>query len=391
MRWVLKQTVNAPPYYYDNVNPQCAITPLGNKFVAYTYGEYDSGYENIMTFTHNGTEWSYINTFAPTVVNKKLCSMAISNNGLVLYFCPGGASSVGIQVFDWIGGVWVRRVSNICIPSDTCTVYGHAMALNPDNTVMVVVGGTLQSGSSFYNYVYTFDWNGSSWIYRNRVQSYNINYLTNGFICKVTFFSDSQKIVLLNPVETVLAKGAVRTYQNSGGNWSEVPLSVITTTTGGFRRGCLSMTYSNRLYTMDVNYHLLPIVMYDWDESTNKFVSVTMPLPSRNTDVSGVACCSITDGRLVVIGYRNTDGFGFLYSYESFDNMLRGVIKYNERLSDRIHDIEVYEVGSETLLTSGKSKSDGTFLIDVPIPNVDYPVNVKVYDNNLIYGETLDE
>lgn len=386
MFWEQKQITAIAGYSHDCNNSHLVMTPDGTKAVIFVYDYYGGISDTLLTYTHNGVQWTYVNSYQPTVENRRLCSIALSSDGLVLYLGVGGSSSVGIQVFDWTGGVWVKRTTNICVPTDVCSYYGYGMSLSPDNNTMVICGSTAYS-NRYYSYVYTFDWNGSSWTYRYRFQGNDIRYINNGYGNRTSFFSDNQKLVVSNVNEYTLNKGTLRTYINNSGVWTEITTGLIIKNTGYFYQGGLSLTDDDKLYLMEYNYYLLPLFAYQWSNETSSFSLVSVNAEANDSYALLTGSCCRNGRRILLFSYRTATGLTYVAGYTLFDTTIRGIIKYNSKVSDRIHDIEVFKYGQSTVLVTSKSNRDGTFSIELPIKD---NVTIKIYDNPHVLGEILE-
>lgn len=98
-------------------------------------------------------------------------AVALSNNGLVMAvgarLWDGAVSNQGtVYTFDWNGHSWIERAQKI-IASDFSSndYFGSSVALSGDGTVMVV-GSPLWDGVFLSNVglVYVFNWNGTEWV-----------------------------------------------------------------------------------------------------------------------------------------------------------------------------------------------------------------------------------
>jgi hypothetical protein len=75
----------------------------------------------------------------------------------------------GVYTYDWNGSSWVQRGS-VLVPGDPggSDLFGTDVALNSDGTVLAV-GAPLWDSGADQGAAYVFDWNGSSWVQRSRI------------------------------------------------------------------------------------------------------------------------------------------------------------------------------------------------------------------------------
>lgn len=139
-------------------------------------------------------------------------SVSLSRDGTVLAVGATEWDGVGtnegkVYTYDWNGTQWVERATIVeGLASDA---FGRGVALNSDGTILVVGASWYDNTVTWSGCVYTYDWNGSSWVQR-------------GSRLLASDAGDSDEYgcsVVLNSAGTVMAVGALAhdgTYTDEG-------------------------------------------------------------------------------------------------------------------------------------------------------------------------------
>lgn len=148
--------------------------------------------------------------------------MAISNDGGVVVggaplFDAGGDTDCGIvRVSDWNGSGYTVRGSVISPNRSIVGLFGTGVSLTGDGNTLVVgaPGENTNRGR-----VYTFDWNGSSWVQRGSQLEIAGGNAGDNFGFGVALSDNGNVLVVSAPGAPPSGTGALYTYDRSGSNW----------------------------------------------------------------------------------------------------------------------------------------------------------------------------
>lgn len=131
---------------------------------------------------------------------------------------PAGSNQGAVYIFDWNGSAWVEQVG-VVTASVPGSYFAGSMVVSDDDLVMAV-GGT--GAGSNKGAVYIFDWSGSAWVYRGTITAGD-GEAGDWFGASVAISSD--KTVLAVGASgwdsTSSRAGAVYTFDWSGSSWGQ--------------------------------------------------------------------------------------------------------------------------------------------------------------------------
>lgn len=183
---------------------------------------------NVYIYDWNGSSWVQRNTITFESPSYEFGSaVALSNDGLVLAVGTIGYSQDRgrVHIYDWNGSSWVQRNVLQSIYTDAANdSFGSAIALSGDGTTLAV-GSEGENGN--IGAIFIFDWNGSTWIETGLVlmTSYGSSPTPPYLLGNAVALSDDGTILAAGGslIKNVNNTGAIKIFDRSGNSWNPRP------------------------------------------------------------------------------------------------------------------------------------------------------------------------
>jgi surface protein len=180
---------------------------------------------HVRVFSWDGTSWNQLgqDIEGENQQDQSGYSQELSKNGLSLAIGASrnqgnGSNSGHVRVFDFYGGAWNQRGSDIDGPG-TNQYFGRSVSLSANGQVLAV--GSPNANSS-WGETTIFDWTGSQWVQRGAgISGENIDD-ASGNIIKIS--ADGNIVAIGEPEndEANTSAGQIRIFKWIGGNWTQL-------------------------------------------------------------------------------------------------------------------------------------------------------------------------
>jgi len=272
----------------------------------------------VRMFDWNGSAWiqrgSDINGEAAG--DKAGWSISLSTDGNTIAigarYNDGGGSNAGhVRIYDWSGGAWTQRGTDIDGESSGDEM-GQSVALSSDTNTLVVGspwngGAGANSGS-----VRVYDWNGTAWNQRGTDIDGESSNNYNGQSVSI---SANGSIIAMGAVKNNGNAGHVRIYSWNGSAWVQLGADIDGETAGDEIGQSIALTADGNSIVMGAQFNdgggsnSGHARVFDWNGSA--WVQRGTDIDGeRSGDYSGISVSITDDGNSIAIGARGNDDGG---------------------------------------------------------------------------------
>ena len=184
---------------------------------------------HVKIYFWNGISWVLQADIAPDQGTKEV---SVSGDGK--YIAIGSWGYGKVYTYGWDGSSWLQRGSTI---QPSIDYFGYSVELNSDGSVLVV--------GSWTDKVYVYNWNGSEWVLRGDpiIEGELPEAYSNGFNKKVSINADGSVIATYNNIATPQGNSGgttIQVYKWDGVKWKKIGENTSITATGD--RGGLALS-----------------------------------------------------------------------------------------------------------------------------------------------------
>ena len=249
--------------------------------------------------------------------------MSVSGDGK--YIAIGSWGYGKVYTYGWDGSSWVQRSSAIQPSMQQNDYFGYSVELNSDGSVLVV--------GSWTDKVYVYNWNGSEWVLRGDpiIEGELPEAYPNGFNKKVSINADGSIISTYNNIATSKNSGGttIQVYKWDGVKWKKIGENTSISATGN--KGGLALSDDGLTFVVGEPEYLN-------SDGRARVLKTTLldNVGDTDSDSDGIIdsddfCPSTSDG-LVGYGRRISNGSGI---YKTVDGGLNWTI---ENINDNIYN-----------------------------------------------------
>ena len=272
----------------------------------------------VRMFDWNGSAWiqrgSDINGEAAG--DKAGWSISLSTDGNTIAigarYNDGGGSNAGhVRIYDWSGGAWTQRGTDIDGESSGDEM-GQSVALSSDTNTLVVGSPWNDGAGANSGSVRVYDWNGTAWNQRGTDIDGESSNNYNGQSVSI---SANGSIIAMGAVKNNGNAGHVRIYSWNGSAWVQLGADIDGETAGDEIGQSIALTADGNSIVMGAQFNdgggsnSGHARVFDWNGSD--WVQRGTDIDGeRSGDYSGISVSITDDGNSIAIGARGNDDGG---------------------------------------------------------------------------------
>jgi len=272
----------------------------------------------VRMFDWNGSAWiqrgSDINGEAAG--DKAGWSISLSTDGNTIAigarYNDGGGSNAGhVRIYDWSGGAWTQRGTDIDGESSGDEM-GQSVALSSDTNTLVVGSPWNDGAGANSGSVRVYDWNGTAWNQRGTDIDGESSNNYNGQSVSI---SANGSIIAMGAVKNNGNAGHVRIYSWDGSAWVQLGADIDGETAGDEIGQSIALTADGNSIVMGAQFNdgggsnSGHARVFDWNGSD--WVQRGTDIDGeRSGDYSGISVSITDDGNSIAIGARGNDDGG---------------------------------------------------------------------------------
>jgi flagellin-like hook-associated protein FlgL len=272
----------------------------------------------VRMFDWNGSAWiqrgSDINGEAAG--DKAGWSISLSTDGNTIAigarYNDGGGSNAGhVRIYDWSGGAWTQRGTDIDGESSGDEM-GQSVALSSDTNTLVVGSPWNDGAGANSGSVRVYDWNGTAWSQRGTDIDGESSNNYNGQSVSI---SANGSIIAMGAVKNNGNAGHVRIYSWNGSAWVQLGADIDGETAGDEIGQSIALTADGNSIVMGAQFNdgggsnSGHARVFDWNGSD--WVQRGTDIDGeRSGDYSGISVSITDDGNSIAIGARGNDDGG---------------------------------------------------------------------------------
>ena len=272
----------------------------------------------VRMFDWNGSAWiqrgSDINGEAAG--DKAGWSISLSTDGNTIAigarYNDGGGSNAGhVRIYDWSGGAWTQRGTDIDGESSGDEM-GQSVALSSDTNTLVVGSPWNDGAGANSGSVRVYDWNGTAWNQRGTDIDGESSNNYNGQSVSI---SANGSIIAMGAVKNNGNAGHVRIYSWDGSAWVQLGADIDGETAGDEIGQSIALTADGNSIVMGAQFNdgggsnSGHARVFDWNGSA--WVQRGTDIDGeRSGDYSGISVSITDDGNSIAIGARGNDDGG---------------------------------------------------------------------------------
>ena len=272
----------------------------------------------VRMFDWNGSAWiqrgSDINGEAAG--DKAGWSISLSTDGNTIAigarYNDGGGSNAGhVRIYDWSGGAWTQRGTDIDGESSGDEM-GQSVALSSDTNTLVVGSPWNDGAGANSGSVRVYDWNGTAW---NQRGTHIDGESSNNYNGQSVSISANGSIIAMGAVKNNGNAGHVRIYSWNGSTWVQLGADIDGETAGDEIGQSIALTADGNSIVMGAQFNdgggsnSGHARVFDWNGSD--WVQRGTDIDGeRSGDYSGISVSITDDGNSIAIGARGNDDGG---------------------------------------------------------------------------------
>jgi hypothetical protein len=325
--------LSTAPQVYSMFGIAVALSADGSIMAVGASG-WDGTYTNqgkVYIYDWNGSTWverSQIVSPTPAASEWFGEALTLSPDGTKLFVgARGYNSSRGkVYIFEWNTNSWVNTGSIIAPDAGIADNFGTRCAISGDGTVLAISAYGWDGTTDNIGAVYIYDWNGSSWVYRNTIASpYTLEaYAMFGSGLALSSDGSILAVGIEKYDDTYNSQGGVYIFEWDGSTWSQSALITASDATNNvyFGSSCALSPDGNYLYVGASGANSNHGALYIFQKSIDTWAEVDVLTSGDDTQTSenfGRSCAVSSDKSLLVVGasgYQSESGFiGAIYMF----------------------------------------------------------------------------